>query len=165
MDNYFFIDPQGQKQGPVQANLLAGCGVTSDTLVWKEGMDKWVKASSVPELAQFFPPSPVQMPPVGQPYAGVNNNGGIPPKPDTYLVWTILTTILCCLPLGAYAIYCSTRVDSYYMAGNYAEAQRQSANAKKWAIVAAIVGPVLYIIFWIIYAAVIAAAISGSRYY
>lgn len=71
-------------------------------------------------------------------------------KPDTYLVWAILTTVLCCLPFGIVSIVKSTQVDSNWRAGNYDEAFRASESAKKWAIisaVASIVGSFLYFIF------------------
>lgn len=60
-----------------------------------------------------------------------------PPKPDSYLVWAILTTFLCCLPLGIVSIVYSVKVDNLYMTGQYAAAQEASENAKKYAIIAA----------------------------
>jgi hypothetical protein len=46
-----------------------------------------------------------------------------PPKPDNNMVWGILTTILCCLPLGIVSIVYASKVDSYYAAGQYTAAQ------------------------------------------
>lgn len=85
--------------------------------------------------------------------------GGQPagPQPDNYLVWAILSTVLCCLPLGIVSIINSTKVSSLWAQGQYAEAQSASAAAKKWAIIAAIsgavatvVGVILYIIFMVV---------------
>nr|WP_286943579.1 CD225/dispanin family protein [Allomuricauda sp.] len=30
----------------------------------------------------------------------MENNTNIPPKPDNYLVWAILSTVLCCIVTG-----------------------------------------------------------------
>lgn len=81
------------------------------------------------------------------------------PKPDNNLVWAILTTVMCCWPLGLYAIICANKVDSLYHAGNYQEAVQQAANAKKWSIIGAAAGGIflfIYIIFLVI------GAIAGS---
>lgn len=61
-----------------------------------------------------------------------------PPKPDNYLVWAILTTLFCCLPLGIISIVYAAKVDSQYNAGDYAGAQDSSNKAKTLAIWAAI---------------------------
>ena len=60
--------------------------------------------------------------------------GQRPPKPDNYLVWAILTTLLCCLPFGIVSIVYSSKVDSLYYAGDYTNAQQAADKAKKWAM-------------------------------
>ncbi len=55
----------------------------------------------------------------------------MPQKPDNYLVWAILSTLLCCLPFGIVAIVKSSKVDSLWYAGNHAEAIQASNDAKK----------------------------------
>lgn len=75
-----------------------------------------------------------------------------PPKPDNYLVWAILSTICCCLPFGIVSIVYAAKVNGLYMGGQYAAAQEASGNAKKWAIIAAIVGAVVNIAYGIFYA-------------
>ena len=71
-------------------------------------------------------------------------------KPDNYLVWAILSTILCCslfsLPFGIISIVNATKVESAWNAGNYAEAQKASENAKKFAIICAAVGLICNVI-------------------
>ena len=64
--------------------------------------------------------------------------GQRPPKPDNYLVWAILTTLLCCLPFGIVSIVYSSKVDSLYYAGDYINAQQAADKAKKWAMWSAI---------------------------
>ena len=71
--------------------------------------------------------------------------------PDNYLVWAILTTVFCCLPLGIVSIMYSTKVSGLWSQGRYAEAQAASDNAKKWAIISAIVGAVVGVIVVILF--------------
>ena len=82
-------------------------------------------------------------------------------EPDNYLVWAILSTVLCCLPLGIVSIVYSTKVSGLWSQGRYAEAQAASENAKKWAIISAIVQAVVYVIAIVLYVFVFAVAISN----
>ena len=43
-------------------------------------------------------------------------------KPDNYLVWAILSTVLCCMPFGIVAILKASQVDTFWAQGNQAEA-------------------------------------------
>lgn len=87
----------------------------------------------------------------GQPnYPGGQPGGYQPgPPPSNYLVWAILTTILCCLPFGIVSIVQATKVNGLWAQGQTAAAQEAADAAKKWAIIAAIVGVVLNVL-WII---------------
>ncbi len=79
----------------------------------------------------------------------MEDNQNKPPKPDNYLVWAILTTVLCCLPLGIVSIVYSTKVDSLYFNGQYEDAAAKAKSAKTWAIVSAVsgfVGIAIYLI-------------------
>lgn len=58
-------------------------------------------------------------------------------RPDNYLVWAILSTVLCCIPFGIVAILKSTKVDTLWNEGRYDEAVQSAQDAKKWAIIAA----------------------------
>ena len=81
----------------------------------------------------------------------------MPQKPDNYLIWAILSTLLCCLPFGIVAIVKSSKVDTLWYAGNHAEAIQASNDAKKWSIISAVVGLVgglLYVIFYVILVAI-----------
>ena len=59
------------------------------------------------------------------------------PKPDNYLVWAILTPLMCCLPFGIVAVIFATQVDFKYATGDYAGAQIASGRAKLWSILSA----------------------------
>ena len=65
------------------------------------------------------------------------------PKPDSYLVWAILTTLFCCLPFGIISIVYAAKVDGLWTAGDQGGARAASDNAKKWAIISAVAGAVL----------------------
>lgn len=77
-------------------------------------------------------------------------NQPTPPKPDNNLVWAILSTLCCCLPLGIVSIFYAAKVDSLYRAGLINEAYDASANARKWAIISLAVGLVVDVIYFIV---------------
>lgn len=79
-------------------------------------------------------------------------------KPDNYLVWAILSTLMCCLPLGVVAIINASKVDSEWNAGRHEEAIAAAANAKKWAMFSAGAGVIAYGIMFIF---MIIAALVG----
>src|SRR5947209_15931193 len=81
-------------------------------------------------------------------------------EPDNYLVWAILCTVLCCLPLGIVSLVYSSRVSGLWAQGRYPEAQAASSNAKKWAIIGAVVGVVAYVIGVILWFVLFAVAVS-----
>jgi hypothetical protein len=104
------------------------------------------------------PPPPFgQAPYGGQPGQGIGGTGVGGAPPPNYLVWAILTTIFCCLPLGIASIVFAAQVNGKYAAGDYAGAKASSDKAKQFAIWSAIVGVVVGVIYIII-----VAAASGS---
>ena len=84
------------------------------------------------------------------------------PRPDSNLVWAILCTVLCCLPLGVVSIIYSSKVDGCYATGRYAEAVDNSQKALKWAKIGAIISAIFWILYIIFYIAIIGFAISSS---
>lgn len=85
-------------------------------------------------------------------------NTNIPPKPDNYLVWAILSTIFCCIPTGIASIIFASKVNEAYARGEYDEALRASRNAKTWALV----GAGLFILICVIYVAIFGFAFLGA---
>lgn len=53
--------------------------------------------------------------------------------PPNYLVWAIITTIMCCLPFGIVSIVFAAQVNTKWAAGDITGAQNSSKNAKTWA--------------------------------
>lgn len=96
-----------------------------------------------PQSGQYYQPQSgqYQQPMQGQyqqPYA--SGNSYLCSKPKNNMVWAILSTVLCCIPFGIYSIILASKVNGLYESGNYDEAQRMANEAKKWAIIAVVVG-------------------------
>lgn len=66
-------------------------------------------------------------------------------RPKSWLVESILATLFCCLPFGIAGIVNAAKVESRFNAGDYAGAESASAAAKKWTIIALIIGLVVYV--------------------
>ncbi len=79
------------------------------------------------------------------------------PRPESNLVWAILCTVLCCLPLGIVSIVYASKVDGCYASGRYAEAVRNSKEALKWAKI----GALLSVVFWILYVLIYVVAFGA----
>lgn len=121
-----------------------------------------------PQQPQFGQPQYGQpqygQPQYGQPAYGAP--GGAPGmEPDNNLVWAILSTVLCCLPLGIVSIVKSTSVSKLWAMGDYAGAQKAADDAKKFAMWSAIAAVAWWVIFVIIYVVIIAAAVSSTSTY
>lgn len=87
------------------------------------------------------------------------------PQIPNHLVWAILSTLLCCMPLGIVSIVFSAQVNGKLAAGDIAGAQDSSDKAKKWAMWSAIAGVsviVLYVIFFVVLGGI--GAMSNSGY-
>jgi len=69
--------------------------------------------------------------------------------PPNYLVWAIVTTILCCLPFGIVSIIYAAQVNSKWINGDISGALQSSKNAKIWAWVAFASG-LLGMVIWMI---------------
>lgn len=75
------------------------------------------------------------------------------PPPPNYLVWAILSTVLCFLPLGVVSIVFSTQVNTKWAMGDVAGAQIASEKAKKFAMWSAITQAILVVIVVVLYVA------------
>lgn len=159
MKSYYIVSAQGKQIGPIPFNQLKNYGITHKTLVWCEGMPNWMEAERLPELYEIIANIPAQAPPVPE-YANLRNNQAVPQKPDTYLVWAILSTILCCLPFGVVSIVYAAKVDSLYFAERYVEANEASNKAKNWAIASICTS----LGIWLLYIIVIAIAGLSDSY-
>jgi hypothetical protein len=111
------------------------------------------------------PPPPPSTPP--PPFGGPPGYGGPPSfgygagqPPSNYLVWAILTTILCCLPLGVVSIVFSTQVNSKWAMGDAQGALKASNNARNFAIASAVAALVIGVVWF--FFLILTVAESGS---
>ncbi|MBB1086958.1 CD225/dispanin family protein [Lysobacter sp. SG-8] len=66
------------------------------------------------------------------------------------LVWAILTTLFCCMPLGIVSIVYAAKVDGLRASGNVEAARAASRSAWNWALASAIIMPVL-VLAWMMF--------------
>ena len=74
-----------------------------------------------------------------------------PARPNSYLALAIVSTILCCLPLGIVSIIYATKVNSSYEDGKYEVANQASKNAKTWGLFTireAALGWIIYVLIF-----------------
>lgn len=113
-------------------------------------------SASTPPPGGGYPAAP----PPGPGYGGGAPGGATPPP--NYLVWAILSTLFCCLPLGIASIVFSAQVNSKWQAGDVAGAQESSRKAKQFALWATIAGVVILILYIILIIAGVATLSVGS---
>jgi hypothetical protein len=82
----------------------------------------------------------------------------MPPLPQgsseyvpNHLVWAILSTLFCCLPLGIVSIVYAAQVDGKRAAGDIAGARDASRKAGQWALWSAISLPILLVLWFVFF--------------
>ena len=86
------------------------------------------------------PPPPPPAPGYDAPAAG-----GTPPP--NYLIWAILSTVFCCLPLGIASIVFAAQVNGKWAAGDVAGAMDSSKKARNFALWGTVVGLILLVVY------------------
>ncbi len=84
--------------------------------------------------------------------------------PKTWLVESILVTILCCLPFGIAGIVYASKVESLFNSGDIQGAKNASKEAGKWTKIGLGIGlsvVVLYIIFMV---AIVGVSIANGGF-
>lgn len=147
----YWVIINNEKLGPLTAEELGQMEICSDTPVWRPGMADWQRAADLPELEALLtrrstPPPPVPQPRIlygstvpGAP-AAADDYRHQTPMPPTYLVWSIIATVLCCIPCGIAAIYFSAQVSSRYEGGDLKGAEKCSERAQLWIILSIVLG-------------------------
>jgi hypothetical protein len=86
---------------------------------------------------------------------GGGSSGGNTPdihNIPSYMVWAVLSTLLCCLPLGIVSIIKASNVNKFKSMGDFNAAMRASNEARNWVIWSAVlgfIGSVIYVIVMI----------------
>ncbi len=142
MGEWYYLK-SGAQQGPVPKESILELARNGELqradLIWTEGMKDWLPAESVTELglSRIIPPTGSATPGTGASAQAVPN----------YLVWSILTTVFCCLPGGIVAIVYSGKVNTALALGDYNAALETSKKAKMWNIIGLSVGLVFSVLY------------------
>jgi len=152
MEYYIILD--GKQIGPLDIEQIFEHPVTPETKIWREGLSEWIFLREEPTLLDEYNKHNVTPPPFAS-HQSPNPMAYMdpvirPPKPPTYLAWSIINTIICCLPAGIVAIIYSCGVDSAYSAGRYEEAASKSKTAYNINLWTTIVLAVLYGLYFLL---------------
>ncbi|MCB9183067.1 MAG: CD225/dispanin family protein [Flavobacteriales bacterium] len=90
----------------------------------------------------------------------------MPPRPRTWLVESILVTLLCCVPFGIVGIIHAAKVNELWDRGDLEAAEAASRDAKRWTTIGFWCGliPValLLLFYGSVFAMFIAAAVGAA---
>lgn len=168
MTRYFYIDSEGNQKGPLTLDELRVEHIRKEQLVWTQGMTDWKPAYDIADLKPLFEVSGTtfhQQPQTTPPPPHQTIGGNVPLMPKTWMVETILVTILPFILcgnilslIGIAGIVNASKVESLYNSGLYDRAQEASDNAARWtkitfwiaiaAIVLAIIGIIAFFVFF-----------------
>ncbi len=157
----YWIVINDERIGPLTFEELKGYDLKADTPVWYAGLEDWIQADQVAELAELLnsegadieentedeatevvDAESVSEPEPAEPVMAVEEKP-LRPCPPSYLVWAVLVVVLCCAPLGIPAIIYSSQVKTKYNKGDYSGARKASERAALWVILA-FVGGLIY---------------------
>lgn len=169
MNRYFYIDSEGKQKGTFSLEELRNEPIRKETMVWTQGMAEWKRAYDVSELQPLFQLGASstetqysQQQPI---YQTATGQGNVAPMPKSWMVESILVTILPFLLcgnvfslLGIIAIVNASKVESLYHQGLFAQSNEASMTAARWtkitlwisicAIALAIIGIVIAVVFF-----------------
>lgn len=159
MIQYYYSDGL-EKHGPFTLDEIRAKKLKRKTLVWHHPRETWIPAEDYSELEGYLSqePSTATYATGGQHSYSPEFEGRTLPR--TWLVESILVTLLCCMPFGIAGIVNAARVEIRYNCGDYEGAVRSSKEAAKWTQIG----------FWIgvagiaIYAAFMVFAIALGHY-
>ena len=85
-----------------------------------------------------------------------------PIRPNNYLALAIISTIMCCMPLGIVSIVYAAKVNTEYDSGNFQDAESSSKSAKNWGIASLVSGVLVYVGVLLLYGVALMAAIANG---
>ena len=85
-------------------------------------------------------------------------NSEIPPP--NYMVWAILSTVFCCMPLGIVSIIKASEVNSKWEVGDRIGAKAASDQAKKWALISVVSHVIFALVILFIYFVILGATLA-----
>ncbi len=150
MKKYFYTDGT-TNFGPFSLEELTEKHISRDTMVWFQELGEWKRAETIPELSGLFTLAPPPAPGLKAASIATNTNKNSftdnlkPPK--TWLVESILATLLCCLPFGIIGIIYASKVETRFYAGDLVGAVKASSAAETWTLVSFFFGLFGFLIF------------------
>lgn len=145
MNKYFYTNGINQF-GPFTLDELGEKNITRETSVWYKELGEWKPAGSISELNDIFELTPPGNSTLNSAYTD-NEDIDLQRPPKTWLMESILATILCCPPFGIAGIVNAAKVQSRFYAGDIQGAHRAAAQAKKWTTVSVVVAIAFLIVF------------------
>lgn len=162
----YYAHINGQQFGPLSASELIRIGANGETMIWREGLSGWVKASTQPELlaafstgSPFHPDNEVHTPygqpqnPYGQPQNPYNNPPGTLPSDWTnWMPWAIVGTVcgflFSCIGVifGIIAINNANKANRLIRSGLDMEARTANQSAKTMTIISLVLAGIGMII-------------------
>ncbi len=148
----YWIIVNEEPTGPFDLATLRQMNLGPDTPVWHTGLPDWTVASRLPELHDslsapvgadaYVPPVPANHNDADgtQASAGHEDPGTRPPS---YMIWAIVATILCCVPVGIAAIIYSSKVNPAWHEGRFDDARRYS-EITEWLLMITIVAGLVW---------------------
>ena len=85
-------------------------------------------------------------------------------RPSNYLIWAIFCTLCCCSPLGIVSIIYAAKVDAHLAHGDYLNAKIASNNARKWALIATLLGIIVIVCYYTFMGASMNALMQDPRF-
>lgn len=158
---YWFI-LNNKQIGPIAEEDINQVDFNANTPAWHDGLRDWVPAGQIetlravierreaaawapynaaPAAAAYAPQSAPQV--AAQPHRPISPVAQTDERPSNYLVWAIISTLLCNLIFGVIAIIFASKVNSAYERGDIAGARRNSDRAQ-WCIILSIVLGVIW---------------------
>ena len=125
-----FVGKNDEQYGPFPIEKvnesIANGEFSLDDLGWYEGLGEWKPLRNIEGIVgATVVPTVVSNPP---------KNAGVPAEQvPSNLVWGILSTLCCCLPLGIVSIVYASKVEGYVIAGDIEKAKENSKKAAMWA--------------------------------
>ena len=138
MEDLYYINPTGDRVGPIGLADIPSHPITAETMIWRAGMTRWKKAGDVKEVCSYLLPLDV--------YSSCSQTPLIPEyrdeeqyeRPNNHMglaIVAIVLSLFCSmltLPIGIVALVYAFQVDSKWNESRFKEAFEYSDKAKTW---------------------------------
>jgi len=149
-----FVGKNDEKYGPFtidQVNESINKGEFSlEDLGWYEGLDEWRPLRNIEGIDPVPVPSAIGATVIPSSASSPPSNTATPSEEvPSHLVWGILATLCCCLPLGIVSIVYASKVEGFVAAGDIETAKEHSKKAAMWAWISfgiSLLGGVIWVI-------------------